>query len=116
MLAQGCDQVRQRIIRRLLTNPEFQLADGTQVPAGYIFNPDYGEGFRRLVGEPASEDLQNRVIARVNSAVLIDQSVDASNPPLISFFQTPRGELYVSIIVSLKTQQQGTIVLSVNPG
>lgn len=45
----------QRVLRRLLTNPQLVDASGsTQASADYIFHPTYGAGLPRQVGSPVN--------------------------------------------------------------
>lgn len=113
VLAYGWDQVRQRILRRLLTNPAFTLDDGTPVPPDYLFDPKYGLGFRRRVGENWTPDLQLYLKAMINQAVLIDEGVNVNLPPLINITQTDH-TVQVVITVYLKTGQPGVIALQIS--
>lgn len=68
---------QQRILRRLLTNPMQTNADGSVLPADYIFQPDYGAGLPRYIGEPGKVD---EIIGRIRSQMQLEDSV-AKNPP-----------------------------------
>ncbi len=113
VLATGWDQVRQRILRRLLTNQSFTLADGSPVPADYIYDPAYGIGCRRLVGEPGGEATQSRLRQMINAAVLVDEGVDINRLPQITITTFDSFTLYVEIVVYLLTGQPGVLQLTV---
>lgn len=115
-LANGWDEVRQRIFRRILTNPAFTLADGTPIAADYIFHPDYGLGAGRLIGEPISDDWSLRLKHIITEGVTIDQGVDASEPPVIDIRRYPGGVVWVIIVVRLKTGEPGRIAFALKSG
>lgn len=72
----------QRVLRRLLTNP--QLVDNTgltQVSGDYIFHPTYGAGLPRYVGSPA--DIPGTT-AVITSQLLQEEAVSNSPAPVIT--------------------------------
>lgn len=111
VLAYGWDQVKQRILRRLLTNPNFTLADGTKVPADYIFDSNYGLGFRRRIGEPFYESLRREMEALIYNAVIVDEGVDTLRPPTIELTEKDH-RVYVDIIVYLRVGRPGRIAFN----
>ena len=111
----GWEQVKQRILRRLFTNPAFTRADGQPIPADYIFDPEYGIGVNTLIGEPQDSDFRNRLRLAVNSAVLVDQSVDATSPPEVELYKTGDPHvLIVKIIVTLRSLQKRELIVGFN--
>ncbi len=74
-LATGAEQARQRVLRRLLTNP-----------GDYIWHPAYGAGLGRFVGQPTNP-------ARIRGVVLrqmrLEADVAQSPPPTVTV--TPQG-------------------------
>ena len=71
-LADGVALGRQRVLRRLLTNP-----------GDYIWQPEYGAGLGRFVGEPASPQ---RIRAVVLSQVFREAAVARSPEPVVIDF------------------------------
>jgi hypothetical protein len=113
VMAYGWDQVRQRIERRLITNPSFTLDDGSVVPADYIYDPSYGIGCGRLVGETFNQGWLDQLTALVNAAVLVDEGVDITQLPQISTTQTDSHTIIVTIQVFLKSGKPGEIFVKV---
>ncbi len=74
---------QQRVLRRLLTNP-----------GDYLWNPGYGAGLGRFVGQPAN-------VARIRSVIrsqLFQESVVARAPaPTIEVSIDPAGAIIVAI-------------------
>ena len=61
-LVSGSDLTRQRLIRRLLTNP-----------GDYIFDTTYGAGLGRFIGSPINI---NQIRGLVNTQALLERTVD----------------------------------------
>lgn len=112
--AVGWDEVRQRIVRRLVTNSAQTLPDGTTTAPDYVFHPTYGEGLGSLVGQNPSEQFISDVTARINSAVLADVSVDQGAVPTVRFSQPTPGTWIVYISVSLANGKSGVVSVSVS--
>lgn len=74
---------RQRLLRRLLTNP-----------GDYIWQPDYGAGLGRFVGQPAAAA---RIRAVVRSQVFRERSVARTPEPAIEVQAGEDGRVFVSI-------------------
>ncbi len=111
--ATGWDEVRQRIIRRLITNPAQQLPDGTFTLADDIWNPDYGIGLGTMVGQSFGADFEARIERRIAKAVLEDSAVDSTVPPSVKFVRPQPDSLWIVIGVTLVTGKPGTIALKV---
>ena len=111
-LAVGWDEVRQRIIRRCLTNPKFKLQSGRDVPAGYIFHTDYGVGMRSMVDELITKSLIVLLEKKVHQGVKIDQGVDATAAPTIEIRSPIVNTLQVAISVRLKNESFGKIAFT----
>jgi phage baseplate assembly protein W len=73
----GVEQGKQRVLRRLLTNP-----------GDYIWHPDYGAGLARQVGELA--DIK-RVRALIRGQMLQEAAVAQSPEPEITVIQIQGG-------------------------
>ncbi|WP_248769055.1 phage tail protein [Pseudomonas sp. MWU12-2345] len=67
---EGLDRGKQRVLRRLITNP-----------GDYLFHPDYGAGLGRYVGA-----LMNvpETISLIRSQILLEDCVSRSPKPVIS--------------------------------
>lgn len=106
----GVERIRQRIIRRFFTCPEENLIGVGYIPADYIFDPNYGIGAVRLVGEPTSTDEALKLKQKVKKAVLVDEGVDTNQDPLITLFAAPNGEIWASVTVYLLDGTQTNLI------
>ncbi len=82
-LAEGAALGRQRVLRRLLTNP-----------GDYIWQPDYGAGLGRFVGQPAAPE---RIRAVVRSQIFRERSVARSPEPVVEVQAGDDGRVFVAI-------------------
>lgn len=103
-LASGAVLGQQRVLRRLLTSP-----------GDYIWQPDYGAGLSRFVGQPANA-LQIRAVIR---SQIFKESFVARNPePIIDVETDPAGAagtVYVHIrYVDSSTQETQILSFSVS--
>lgn len=78
MRVTGTERTKQRILRRLLTNPREVLPDGTVLPPDYIFHPDYGAGLPRRIGDTL--DLA-KIRAQIRGQVLLEDAVSRTPEP-----------------------------------
>lgn len=108
------DQVRERIIRRLLTNSAQKLPSGYSTPPDYIFHPSFGLGAGALVSQNLNQTYLQELEQKIVAAVQQDAAVAPGSVPSIAFIsQTPQ-TLEVFITVQLATGQQGQVVLAVS--
>lgn len=112
--AVGWDQVRQRIIRRMITNAAITLPSGISTPADYIFEPDFGFGLGALVAGNFSASFLETLKNKIALAVFQDTAVDSSIPPTVIFRRSDPATLWIIIGVTLKTGFQGQISLQVS--
>lgn len=72
----------QRVLRRLLTNPELVDDSGnTQASGDYIFHPTYGAGLPRVVGSPVNVvELQAAIASQLSQ----EQAVATAPKPAVS--------------------------------
>lgn len=82
-LAAGAALGRQRVLRRLLTNP-----------GDYIWQPEYGAGLGRFVGQPAATE---RIRAVVRSQIFREPAVARSPEPAIEVRAGDDGRVFLSI-------------------
>ena len=82
-LADGAALGRQRVLRRLLTNP-----------GDYIWQPDYGAGLGRFIGEPAAPE---RISAVIRSQIFRETAVARSPEPGITVQAGRDGRVFVTI-------------------
>lgn len=108
-VATGWDNVRQRIIRRMITNPAQTLPTGVSTPADYVFEPAFGFGLGTMVDGAYTDDFLDDLKRRISQAVFQDQDVDATIPPSVRFQNSTPGSLWIIIGVTLKTGQPGQI-------
>ena len=81
--ANGAAEGQQRVLRRLLTNP-----------GDYLWNPTYGAGLGRFVGEPT--DLA-RITGVIRAQIFREAAVARRPEPVIDARPGPDGSVYVSI-------------------
>ena len=85
ILAEGWDEIRQRIIRRIVTTPLLQESDGTIIEADYIYHTDYGLGLKYLVCATFTDAMINQLKQRVTQGIMEDAAVDSSYLPVITY-------------------------------
>jgi hypothetical protein len=88
MSVEGTDKGQQRILRRLLTNPREVLADGSILPADYIWHPTYGAGLPRKVGSVLDAD---KIRAIIRGQMLLEDCVAKNPEPVITVTVIPNG-------------------------
>lgn len=110
--AEAWDEVRQRIERRILTNPASEQDNGTPIPADYIFDPDYGLGARAAVGNTFTQQMIAAFENRIYQGVMVDQGVNNTVPPVITVRQVNPQSVEFDIAVTLASGQANTILLS----
>src|ERR1017187_10339519 len=108
------DRVRQRIIRRIITNSAQQLPDGVMTPADYIFHPDFGVGGGSLVDQNVSDDYIAKLEQIISRGVLEDADVDSTVPTSIQFSRPNDDTLWVIVSVVLKSGKPGQLALKVS--
>jgi hypothetical protein len=112
-MATGWTQVRQRIVRRIITNPARELPDGTFQVADDIFAPTFGVGLGSLVDQAFDQDFQAELERKIAQGVLQDEDVNSTIPPSIIFQRPNPSTLVIVIGVTLLTGQPGTISIQV---
>lgn len=109
--ATGWDAYRQRVVRRIITNPAQQLPDGTFTPADYVFVPSFGVGLGSLVDQPFSADNLADTERRISLGVLADPETNSSVPPNIIFQRPNVSQLNIFISATTVSGQSGTIAI-----
>jgi hypothetical protein len=112
--AVGWTRVRQRITRRIITNPARRLPDQTFTPADDVFNQDFGIGLGSLVDQALNQNYESEVERKIAQGVLEDEDVNTTIPPSIVFERPNPATLWIVIGVTLLTGQPGTISLKVS--
>ena len=112
-LATGWDSVRQRIERRIITNPAQQLPSGISTPADYVFDSAYGVGAGSLVGQPYNQNFIASLRQKIQAGVLSDAAVDTSVPPSINVTTPQNDAVWAVVGVTLASGNVGTIALQV---
>lgn len=110
--AVGWDEVRERIIRRILTNPAQTLPDGSSTQADYIFDPNYGIGGGALVSQNPTKRFVADLKKRIRAGVLADVAVSPSAEPQILIQQPQPNTITVYVGVLLSSGQTGVFSLS----
>lgn len=114
--ASGWDIVRQRIVRRMLTNPAQTLPSGYFTPPDYIFHPKYGIGLASLVDEAEGSQSLAELEQKISKGVLEDTAVDSSAPPSIQFSKPNINTFWILIGVTLVNGTAGTIAIGSTEG
>jgi len=110
--AVGWDQVRERIIRSLVTNPALQLTNGTTTAPDYVFHPSYGIGLGELVDYNLTKAQIQELTRAVNQAVLADVAVDPSQAPQISVLANNTNTVQILVKVFLLNGTSGEVSFS----
>ncbi len=82
-VATGTTLGQQRVLKRLLTNP-----------GDYIWNPGYGAGLARFVGQPAEAA---RIRATIRSQIFKEAAVARTPEPVIDVSFDNAGTVYVHL-------------------
>lgn len=107
----GSERGKQRILRRLMTNPREVLPDGTVLPPDYIAHPDYGAGLPRYVGQVFDP---RKVSARIRGQMMLEDVVAKTPAPVITV-QPITGGMTVTIqYVDAKAKTQQTLSFNVS--
>lgn len=114
--AVGWDQVRERILRRLLTNSQQTLPNGRMTVPDYIWDPSYGFGAGALVGQNITVDFINDLARRVTRACYADVSVATDIPPSVTYIQPTPQTLVMTVSVVLTNGLLGRLALNVRGG
>ncbi len=69
----GLIRSQQRVLRRLMT-----------IPGNYPWQPTYGAGLPRFVGQDLSSDRFAEIKSLINSQIFLEESVARNPPPVIS--------------------------------
>ena len=113
LMASGWDEVRERIIRRFLTNSALPLPDGTTTPPDYVFDVQYGLGAGALIDQNPDAAWQTAFSRRLREAVVADAAVSPSVLPSISITTSLAGLTEVFVAVQLISGQQGKFSLTI---
>lgn len=112
VMAQGWDEIRQRIIRRFLTNSGSPLPDGTVSAPDYIFDWSYGLNAGQVIDQNPSQQWLRDLKLRARAAVLSDTAVDPGSSPSIDITVPAPGYLLITITVRLSNGSTGTVTLT----
>lgn len=108
-LADGWEEIRQRILRRLHTNPQSVLDDRSLVAADYYFHPDYGAGLPRKVGAKMSKEFLFELHRIIMEGTVIDQGIDVTIPPTVKVLRKQLGILHILIQVHLSNNTRKSL-------
>ena len=81
--ASGATLGRQRVLRRLLTNP-----------GDYVWQPTYGAGLGRFIGQPASPAA---IRAAIRAHIFLEPAVARQPEPVIDIVSGPPGTLNITV-------------------
>lgn len=113
-MAVGWDEARQRIERGILTSPADNVPGVGPLPPDYIFEPEYGAGAPRLVGQNMTSKELAKLTQAIAQIVMADPSVDSTIPPNVSATQAGFQSYLVTINLTLADQTPGSIVFEVS--
>lgn len=83
---------QQRVLRRLLTNPA-----STDGPADYIFQPDYGAGLPRFIGQTI--DTQ-KITAAILAQMVLEDAVAQTPAPTVKVAQVGSDNTAFSVVIA----------------
>jgi hypothetical protein len=107
------DWVRQRIVRRIITNPAQQLPDGVNTPADYVFHPTFGIGGGSLVDQNTDVEYIANLEQIISRGVLEDADVASTTPPTIQYVQPDNETFWAIVSVVLNSGEPGQLALQV---
>jgi hypothetical protein len=108
------DQVRERIIRRFLTNSAMQLPDGSFTPPDYIFDINYGESAGALVDQNPTKAWLLDLTRRMRQAVQSDTAVDPGAVPQVTVISSGGNAFQAYVSVQLINGQSGQVSITVS--
>lgn len=111
-MASGWDMVRERIIRRFLTNSALPLPDGTSTPPDYVFDPLYGLGAGALIDQNPDPNFVAEFTRRMREAVVADAASAPGSLPSITVSTPMIGVIEVFVAVQLISGQQGSFTIT----
>ncbi len=97
----GLERSKQRVLRRLLTNP-----------GDYIFHPTYGAGLGRYVGKVVDVAA---IAVLIRGQMALERSVSQSPPPTIKASLIPNGIAVSVAYVALPDRQPVALAFEVTP-
>lgn len=111
--ATGWDETRQRIQRLLLTTCQETFLDGTSTQPEYLWDVNYGLGFRALEAEEFNEQTLATMKQKIAESVLTTPGVNPNVPPIVTVTSPAWNEILATIVVTLadNTQVQFTVSL-----
>lgn len=116
LMASGWDEVRERIIRRFLTNSAVPLPDGSTTPPDYVFDPAYGLGAGALIDQNPTANWTAGFTSRMRQAVVADAATDPGALPSILVTTPMIGAIQVFVSISLISGNQGVFSMTFGSG
>ena len=89
MLASNDKETLQRVLRRILTSPATP-----NLPADYIWEPTYGAGARRMIGQALTPQ---QIVGRIQTQLFFETGVAQKPAPTITVTPQTNGVFNVSI-------------------
>jgi hypothetical protein len=112
LMASGWDKVRERIIRRFLTNSALPLPDGTTTPPDYIFSTFYGLGAGALIDQNPDANFRANFTRRMREAVVADAATAPGALPSISISSPMIGVVQIYVGIQLISGQLGSFSIT----
>jgi hypothetical protein len=111
-MATGWDEVRERIIRRFLTNSALPLPDGTTTPPDYVFSPFYGLGAGALIDQNPDANFRANFTRRMREAVVADAATSPGALPSINISTPMIGLIQIYVGIQLISGQLGNFSIT----
>lgn len=108
--ASGAERSKQRVFRRLMTNPAASAPNGA-TSGDYIFHPGYGAGIPAMIGQVL--DIA-RITARIRGQMLLEASVAKSPAPKVTVNQIVGGVSVDLAYVALPDRQPVSLSFDVS--
>jgi hypothetical protein len=113
LMCTGWDEVRERIIRRFLTNCAIRLPDGSTTPPDYVFSPLYGLGAGALIDQNPDAQWRDNFSRRIREAVAADSATDPGSSCSIKITTPQIGIVQVYVGIQLISGQRGVLSLTI---
>lgn len=113
--ADGFDEVRQCLIRLLVTSPQRRGKDGRYELADYIFAPDFGLGLGREVDEVMTDERFSNLSALIRQAIIENTSFSDEIEPSIVITEFDDNTLQIAASFRTKNGDDQNISFALVP-
>lgn len=99
LMCDGAEEARQRVARRVLSNPRQVLADGTVLPPDNLFDPQYGVGVRRMIGQAVNAAGIDKLRQLIRDGMIVEDTVSSNPPPDVLIQSTNNNIFFIAAFV-----------------